>query len=126
MFDVTLLVSWLAGLPAWGIVLFAVALIDFFTGALLAWNNGTFSWEEAPGFLKTWVIFMGAWLAAEVIAIIPGAVHLEIPGYFETLADVAPKTVFVAIVVSKYAVSVTNNIRAILELRQAGNMPPIQ
>ena len=118
MFDTALLVSWLAGLPAWGIVLFAIAFVDFATGALLAWNEGTFSWERAPGFLKTWVIFLGAWLAAEVMAIIPGAVRLEIPTYFDTLADVAPKAVFVAIVVSKYAVSVVDNIQAILKLRR--------
>jgi len=106
------------GLPPVAIAFFVVLLLDFGTGAMRAWQNGTFTWEEAPRFLKDGVVYFWVWITCEILAIMPGVLNVEIPGWADALADYSPKIILGAIVVGKYIVSIGKNIQAILQLRE--------
>ena len=118
VFDVELLIAWLMGLPPVAIAFFVVMLLDFGTGAMRAWQDGTFSWEEAPRFLKDGVVYFWVWITCEVLAIMPGVLSVEIPGWADALADYSPKIILGAIVVGKYVASIAKNIQAILAIRE--------
>ena len=118
VFDVGLLKLWAMGLPPVAIAFFVVMLLDFGTGAMRAWQNGTFTWEEAPRFLKDGVVYFWVWITCEILAIMPGVLNVEIPGWADALADYSPKIILGAIVVGKYIVSIGKNIQAILAIRE--------
>ncbi len=115
MFDLVVLHDWLITLPPLALVLLAVALMDLASGAYLAWVKGYFSFEELPRFLQTLGGYALAWIFAEILAIIPAALHAEITGWGDALADVAPKAVFAAIVVGKYLGSIVSNIQLLMD-----------
>ena len=117
-FDVVLLSAWAMGLLPVAVAFFVVMLLDFGTGAMRAWHDGTFSWEEAPHFFQTGIVYLWVWLTCEVLAIMPGVLSVEIPGWGDALADYAPKIILGAIVVGKYVASIGKNIQAILAIRE--------
>lgn len=119
MFDIALLQSWAVGLLPFALGFLVLMVADFITGALLAWYVGDFDWEEAPRFLQTGVIYLWAWLVAEMLAVLPGVLQVEIPDYGAAIANIAPKFVYAAIVVGKYIASIVNNVNLILEVRNA-------
>ena len=121
MINLSLLQAWFAGLLPFVLGFFVLMLLDFITGALLAWYDGRFSWEIAPRFLETGVLYLWAWLTAEALAFLPTLLAIEIPSYGDALAEVAPKAVYAAIVVGKYVASMVTNIKQILKAR---NSPP--
>ena len=116
MFDLIVLHDWLISLPPLALLLFFVALLDLASGAYLAWVGKYFRAEELPRFLQTLGGYALAWLLTEMLAIAPDALHADIPGWGEALADVTPKAVFAAIVVGKYVTSIVTNIKDLLEL----------
>jgi hypothetical protein len=116
-FDVTLLVSWAMGLLPVAVAFFVVMLLDFGTGAMRAWQAGSFSWEEAPLFFRTGLVYLWVWLTCEILAIMPGVLSVEIPGWGDALAQYAPKIILGTIVVGKYVASIGKNIQEILKTR---------
>ena len=118
VFDVALFTTWAMGLLPVAIAFFVVMLLDFGTGAMRAWNDGSFSWEEAPLFFRTGVVYLWVWLTCEILAIMPGVLSVEIPGWANALADYSPKIILGAIVVGKYVASIAKNIQAILAIRE--------
>lgn len=117
MIDVQLLTTWAAGLLPFILGFLVLMVLDFATGALLAWYQGYFNWESAPRFLQTGVLYLWAWLTAEALAFMPTLLNIEIPSYGDALAEVAPKTIFAAIGVGKYVASMVGNIKRIVEIR---------
>jgi len=115
--DVTLLEPWFVALLPWLAVFAVVMLLDFMGGAVLAWYNGVFSWETAPRFFQTGLLYLWAWLTAEILGFLPLLLGVEIAGWGDALADYGPEAVFVAIVVGKYVASIVGNIKQIQELR---------
>jgi len=117
MFDLIVLHDWLISLPPLALALFVVALLDLASGAYLAWEGKYFRAEELPRFLQTLGGYALAWLLSEILAIMPDALNVDIPGWGEALADVTPKAVLAAIIVGKYVTSIVVNIKALLEYK---------
>ena len=115
MFDVLVLHDWLISLPPLALMLLVVAFLDMVSGAYLAWVGKYFRAEEVWSFLKTLGGYALAWILSEILAIMPDALHADIPGWGEALADVTPKAVLAAIVVGKYVTSIVTNIKALLD-----------
>jgi hypothetical protein len=117
MIDFSALQTWAVGLLPFALGFFILMILDFATGALCAWYDHRFSWEEAPRFLQVGILYLWAWLTAEALAFLPVLLHVEIPTYGQAIADVAPKAILASIAVGKYVSSMVNNIKLIISIR---------
>jgi hypothetical protein len=122
MFDIELLSNWFVGLLAWVLALLVLMILDSASGALRAWKVGYFNWEWVPKFLKTGVVFLWAWLTAEILAVMPGVLGVEIPNYADALADWGPKVVY-GLVASKYVASIVTHFKFIQTLNLESPAP---
>mgnify|MGYP001185005250 CR=1 FL=1 len=116
MIDIQLLSVWFMGLLPFALALVVLMVLDAVTGALYGWKHGFFYWEWLPNFLKTGVLFFWAWLTAELLAIMPLALGVEIQGYGEALVDWGPKAVL-ALVAGKYIASIVEHFKRIEKLK---------
>jgi len=113
-FDV---VGFLMGLVPFLGAFVAIVLLDLIAAVARAVMKKSFIWEFFPEFLLTAANYLMAWLLAEALAVLLIGFGIEISGYNELMADVAPKAVY-AIVMLKYAASLVEHIRKALEIKK--------
>jgi hypothetical protein len=113
--DVTVLATWFNGLLTPLIFIVTLALVDFIGGALTALFAGMFKLEKVGDFAKTLVIWLFAWIAAELLGFLPGFLGVEIQGYKELIAQNAGGAML-GFIVLKYAASILGHIASIKQV----------
>jgi hypothetical protein len=105
---------WYWGLIPWLIFFALAAILNAAAGALVAWQNGVFDWEQFPRFLQGAVLYLFAWLTAEILFFAPTLLGLD-PGLGEFFGSLAPKAVYATILIGKYGTSIVKHVKSILE-----------
>jgi len=113
MMNFDVFVSFLMTLPQFLLMLLVLVLLDLALGVVRAVMEYEFDWEELPKFLLVCASYLLAWIAAEVLAMLPAIFGIDVAGYGEAIADVTPKLVY-ALIVLKYVASVVKHIRYFL------------
>ena len=113
MMNFDVFVSYLMTLPQFLLMLLVLVLLDLALGVVRAVMEYEFDWEELPKFLLVCASYLLAWIAAEVLAMLPAIFGIDVAGYGEAIADVTPKLVY-ALIVLKYVASVVKHIRYFL------------
>jgi hypothetical protein len=111
-----LIAAWFWALMPFLIFFAMAAVLNAGAGALVAWKNKVFDLECLPLFLQAAVLYLFAWLTTEVLFFAPTLLGLEeTAGIIEFFGALAPKAVYVTILVGKYGTSIYRNVKEILE-----------
>lgn len=107
------LTAWLGRLLPMVIVFVLVMLLDLLGGVIVALRGRTFKVEKLPEFLQVGLLYLWAWLSAEILALLPALFALQVDGWAEMVAEYAPDVVYGYILVAKYGASIIGHISAI-------------
>ena len=95
-------------------VLLAFAVLDCLGAVYLAWKSDSFSLEELPEFLKTFVGYLFAWVSFEAVGFLPGYLNVNVGSQaLELLAQYSGEAVF-SLVLIKYVASLLTTLQSIL------------
>jgi len=99
-------------LPKLG-VLVLVAFLDLVGGVVVALRSGSFQWEKLPEFLKSFVMYLYAWLTAEAIWFVLGSIGVDLEGLWGLFEDYSGSAVFAGVLI-KYGSSIVGHLQVIL------------
>lgn len=106
---------WAQGLFPYAIALVTVVILDLIGGVALALKTKTFDLSKVGDFAATALLRILGWFMAEVLAFLPTALSLDIPGYAETVANGFGLLTFAGVFLM-YVGSILGHITAFKEL----------
>lgn len=100
---------WANALLIKSVWIIVAVFFDLALGTAIAVNDGEFKWEELPRFLKGFVLFYLAFLAAQVFEFLPELLTDSPPGYTELVANFTGPVIY-GLVLAKYLASIGGHI----------------